>query len=218
MQLANKTLNLPSDTPMRVAEAVRVVLPSAEFDAAALPSIPQILLTRKELAWLFGKNTQTPKRWERWGWINAQRRPSGRIAGYDAVEIAGLASRLFTHFRGASFNTEEAVRHRLVDLLNWIRLTARHSRQCVTSDKAPVLDLLALAALADDANLLPTGWNVQTDQLNDHREEARRQLLLRLQDPEARAILLKAWRQAGVVASVARQRASRGPQPDHAAA
>lgn len=63
------------------------------------PAYPQIFLDRKGLALLFRKNVQTPKRWERKKWIISNRKTSGRIIGYDVVQIVGMAARLSQRFK-----------------------------------------------------------------------------------------------------------------------
>jgi hypothetical protein len=174
---------------------------TAEFPV--MPPIPAVLLSRKDLARLLVKNVQVPKRWERQGWITAKRRASGRVAGYDAVDLVRVAGRLFGRFRFAGFDEGEANRLGVKALLEWTRQVVRRRQAIRQQVPPPVFDLLSLAAIAGRVSVLPKGWDVSADQLESHAPDAFRQLIARLADPGARNLMVRAWREAGVMAAAA---------------
>lgn len=153
-----------------------------------------------------------PDWWERRGWIRARRHPNGRVAGYDAVDVAKVAVRLFGRFRHASFDEAEAVRFGLKPLLDWVRAGISQQLAVQRHQAAPVLDLVSLAGLAGESAILPTEWGVTDEQIKDQGKVARHQLILRLENPSARQAMIRGWREAGVLVAT-----ERTPKPPVAA-
>jgi hypothetical protein len=213
--VVNSLLSANNNLPPPSGSAGRSVVEGfADDQGDMLPprDLPHGLVDRKDLARLFSKSTATIKRWERNGWIVARRRPSGRIQGYDAVVVASIAARLFRRFHSASFDVREAEHLGLRPMLDWVFDSVRTARQ--RSEGAtctvPILDLLALSALAETTSAIPDSLGVSNQQLAAHLPEAHRQLLLRIEHPGALRALAKGWQEAGLIAAVA----SSHPKPN----
>lgn len=186
---------------IELVAAVSAVLPEAKNYCAEIPSIPVRFLDRKELARLFERHADTPHRWEQQGWLNATRRPSGRIAGYPAEQVAAVATRLFVRFPGFKINQFEAERFGYLPLLSWVEATVRSTVANTAATKEPLLELLDFAALANSPELVE-GHGVSSEDLEDHRDSAIERLRTRLKDPYARHLLFVGWRQSGTAARV----------------
>jgi hypothetical protein len=186
--------------------AVAAHVPKAVLTCSAPPPSPAVFLTRKDLARIFGKHPDTVKTWERNGWIEAIRRPSGRIFGYPADEVARIASHLFSHFTHADFNRGEAKGLRVLELLEWVYESVRTAQSLPPRAQLGTLDLIALSSLAETTAPLPGSLQVTLEELSEHRDQAMRQLSERLNDAESRQVLLSAWRQAGAIAKTNKAR------------
>lgn len=199
MQRLSSTSAQQRIEPQTVVDAVAAVVPFAAECYSEIPEIPVGYWDRKDLARVFGKHQDTIHTWEQNGWIKSIRKPSGRIIGYPADQIAAVAARTFLRFPSASFSAEEAAKLRLLPLLQWIHEAVRTAGTVNDAGKEALLDALDFAALAETTEVLRSAHNVTDADLLDHRPAALGQLRARLQDPHARHLLLRAWRQGGVI-------------------
>lgn len=187
---------------IKLVDLVSAVLPEAKDFCPEVPPVPAKLLDRKDLSRLFDRHADTPHRWEQTGWLSAVRKSSGRILGYPAEQVAALATRLYLRFPTFAFNQVEAERLGYLTLLSWVEVTVRNVEANTAAEtNEPVLDLLDLAALAGDPDLV-SGHRVTATDLDDHRAGAISRLRMRLSEPYARHLLFNAWRQSGIAARV----------------
>lgn len=186
---------------IKLVDLVSAVLPEAKDFCPEVPPVPAKLLDRKDLSRLFDRHADTPHRWEQDGWLTAIRKPSGRIAGYPAEQVAAVATRLFARYPGFKINQFEAERLGYLPLLTWVEAAVRNTVANTASTKEPLLELLDFAALANAPELVD-GLRVTATDLDDHRAGAISRLRMRLSEPYARHLLFNAWRQSGIAARV----------------
>ena len=147
--------NSQNPATTQLVSEVTVLLPDAEILATKPPVILDRLWDRHDLALVFCKHSDTIKRWERSGWIKAERKPSGRIIGYPAAQIVSVATRLFLRFPNATYDEIQAERVELNEILGWVRDTVSVCNEGNIGKAPPLLDALNLAALAGDQGLIP---------------------------------------------------------------
>lgn len=179
-----------------------IITVGGNCDNTQPPSAPTKLLDRHDLARLFVKNIQTPKRWDREGWITPVRKPNGRIIGYEPHEVCRLAVRIFSRFGSSAYDKKEAKLLGYAELLDWVIGCLGISNKTANQPdlSSSQIAWLFLASLTGDSKCLPSGFGATTQELSEMQSSAKQQLSMRVHCPRALEILIKAWNAAGAIA------------------